>query len=272
MNRLLELSKIFTFVLALILIVTFAGCDASTSTNGTNNTQSTEASSKTTSVCNHTYVEATCENAKKCTLCGETFGNALGHSYSNATCTEAKKCSRCGATSDSALEHDWVNATCQTPKKCTRCGVTEGSKAQHNMNNQGMCSSCGKDVFSQFVKENFSIRLIVPSIGASDNYYCEVEFVNHTGYNITLNSHVFANGKGCSNLKASNYILETDYSIKIPFYRAYSSIVVGQSTPQKYRDMYLDNNSTATTSIEINGRHANVRFGANGTINIENTY
>ncbi len=258
MRKFSRLSTMFLLIVLVISVSTFTGCDVSTSKVDTNNTQETEVSSKNTSVNNTQETEVSSKNTSVC-----------NHSYAEATCTEAKKCSRCGTTNGSALGHKWSNATCQTPKKCARCGITEGNKAQHNMNNQGVCSSCGKDVFSQFVKENVSIQLIVPSVGASDNYYCEVKFINHTGYNITLNSYVYANGKGCVNLDAGDYTLETDYSVKISFYR---SVVPANRWDEKYKDMYLDNNSTATTSIEINGRHANIRFGINGTIDIENTY
>lgn len=178
------------------------------------------------------------------------------HDYSEATCTQASRCS-CGATNGAPLGHKWKSATCLTPKTCTLCGITEGNKAEHNMNGQGVCSSCGQDVFLEFVKEKVSLNLIVPSVGASDNYYCEVKFVNHTGYNMTLTSFVTANGKTCDNLQANGYTLENDYSVKLSFKR-------------NYRDIYLDNNSTATTGIRVNGRQAVIKFGTNGIIDVGN--
>ncbi len=268
MKKISKFSKAVVNIVTLILIFNLAGCDVSTSTKSTNNTQKTETTSKTASVCNHTYAEATCEIAKKCTLCGKISGSALGHSYSSATCTEAKKCTRCGTTNGSALGHDWTKATCQAPKKCTRCSITEGNNAEHSMNAQGVCNSCGKDVFLQFVKEKVSAQLIVPSAGASDNYYCEVKFINHTGYDIALNSHVYANGKACVNLDASDYTLETDYSVKISFYR---SIILEDRWDDKYKDMYLDNSSTAETTIKVNGRSVAIKFGTNGIVNVGNT-
>lgn len=188
------------------------------------------------------------------------------HSYSSATCTEPAKCS-CGVTNGNALGHKWKNATCQTPKSCTVCGVKEGNKSKHSMNGQGVCNTCGKDVFLEFVKENVSLNLIVPSVGASNNYYCEVKFVNHTGYNMTLSRFVTANGKMCDNSQAKDYTLETDYSVKISFYRA---TIAEDRWEDKYKDMYLDNNSTATTSIKVNGRQAVIKFGTNGIIDVGN--
>ncbi len=64
------------------------------------------------------------------------------HSYSEATCTEAKRCS-CGATEGTALGHDWKDATCSAPKTCKNCGINEGSVIEHNFLN-GKCSYCSK--------------------------------------------------------------------------------------------------------------------------------
>lgn len=74
----------------------------------------------------HTWQEATCLNAKVCTECGETEGNALGHNWIDATCTTAKYCQRCGETEGVALGHQWTEATLTAPKTCTRCQITEG--------------------------------------------------------------------------------------------------------------------------------------------------
>ena len=39
--------------------------------------------------CEHTFQEATCTQAKTCTRCGATEGEALGHTFQDATCTQA---------------------------------------------------------------------------------------------------------------------------------------------------------------------------------------
>lgn len=64
------------------------------------------------------------------------------HSYSDATCTEAKKCS-CGATEGTAIGHNWKDATCINPRTCINCGKNEGSVIEHDFAN-GKCSYCGK--------------------------------------------------------------------------------------------------------------------------------
>lgn len=84
--------------------------------------------------CQHEWKEATCTEAKTCTKCGETEGEALGHKWTEATCTKAKECSRCGEESGEPLGHDvkeWKEesaSTCSEAGKevgtCTRCGET----------------------------------------------------------------------------------------------------------------------------------------------------
>lgn len=51
-----------------------------------------------------------------------------GHKWIDATCTEAKTCSVCGKTEGEPLGHDWIESTpnYQQSKTCSRCGETEG--------------------------------------------------------------------------------------------------------------------------------------------------
>lgn len=74
--------------------------------------------------CKHTFADATCIEAKTCTKCGETVGEALGHSWNDATCTEAKTCSNCGETEGKKLGHNYEGQTCTTEGTCTACGDT----------------------------------------------------------------------------------------------------------------------------------------------------
>lgn len=67
--------------------------------------------------------------------------NSHKHTYSQATCTEAAKCS-CGATSGKAAGHKWQAATCKAPKTCSVCKATEGSKGAHSYKD-GKCTVCG---------------------------------------------------------------------------------------------------------------------------------
>lgn len=49
-----------------------------------------------------------------------------GHSWVDATCEVAKTCSVCGEAEGEALGHSWLDANYQAPKSCTVCGTTEG--------------------------------------------------------------------------------------------------------------------------------------------------
>ena len=74
----------------------------------------------------HDFSSATCTAASTCKICGITRGRPLGHDFSKATCTEAKVCRDCGITEGKALGHDWADATFSTPQTCRRCHITTG--------------------------------------------------------------------------------------------------------------------------------------------------
>ena len=72
------------------------------------------------------WLDADCEHAKRCALCGKSDGSPLGHQWQSATCTEPKYCRRCGKTEGEPLGHKYKPATMTTPKTCTVCGATSG--------------------------------------------------------------------------------------------------------------------------------------------------
>lgn len=74
----------------------------------------------------HTFAEATCKSAKKCTICGYTEGKALGHNYKSADCKSEKTCSRCGFKSGEKGDHTYSNFV------CTKCGVVDASGIKIN--------------------------------------------------------------------------------------------------------------------------------------------
>lgn len=51
----------------------------------------------------HVWVDATCEKAKYCEICGETDGEPLSHVWVDATYTDPKTCSLCGSTEGEPL-------------------------------------------------------------------------------------------------------------------------------------------------------------------------
>ena len=168
--------------------------------------------------------------------------------------------------------HTWTPATCQAPMTCTKCGATQGSVGSCKDNGNGICAYCGKDLFLENVKAGLTMQLIVPSAGASDNYYFKVNVVNHTGSTIYLSCFASANGKLCDNYDAKDYALDNDYSIAVPYYN--NSIEYKSATNRwsdykaKYATMYLDNSSVGNTTVKINGKTVHVKYGTSGIIKV----
>lgn len=54
--------------------------------------------------CEHEWVDATCEEAKHCSKCGETEGEALPHTLMEATYHDAPTCTVCGAVEGEPLQ------------------------------------------------------------------------------------------------------------------------------------------------------------------------
>ena len=48
--------------------------------------------------------------------------------------------------------------------------------------------------------------------------------------------------------------------------KAYRSIIPEDRFEEKYRDMYLDNNSTANSSVYVNGQLLHMKFDVNGNV------
>ena len=95
---------------------------------------STEDSSSVEEIektCEHSWKDATCTVAKKCTLCGETEGESLGHEWQEVTCEAPQKCSRCGATSGFHKGHSGGVATCSKKAVCDSCGQEYGFTLEH---------------------------------------------------------------------------------------------------------------------------------------------
>lgn len=72
----------------------------------------------------HTWVEATCDTARTCSVCGATEGEALGHAWVEATCVAARTCSVCDATDGEALGHNFADGI------CTLCGTADPNEEQ----------------------------------------------------------------------------------------------------------------------------------------------
>lgn len=214
-------------------------------------------------VCNHTYSEATCTQAKICTKCGDISGLPLGHSWRAATCTQAKTCNKCGKTEGLPLGHSWKAATCKAPKTCTRCNKTQGEASDHIDNGAGICRFCGEDIILLQFKKQVIVKLIIPTVG-SLNGYCQTEFQNRTDENFSVWIFVFANGKGCDNyLSDSDLIVKSGYKSVMSYYRA---PLASERYSSKYIDMYLDKSSEAWTTATWKGKEIYIKYNVNGIV------
>lgn len=111
--------------------------------------------------------------------CKKETTKGCEHAFQEATCTQAKTCSKCGATEGEALGHTFQKATCQAPKTCSRCGVTEGVALQHNyvLNAQGnyFCTICKKHIVDILGKNYFLNKF-------SEMDGCQYERVNFCSF------------------------------------------------------------------------------------------
>ncbi len=225
---------------------------------------------KTCKVCNekngdaigHDWEAATCTTPKTCTVCKDTEGNALGHVWAAATCTEPKTCSVCSETNGSANGHNWVDATCQSPKTCSACNETEGSVENHQDSGNGLCSYCKQDMLLIELQNGFNVQLIIPTVGGL-NGYATAKYTNQTKYSISVdNTFLSANGKLLYNSSAK-FTLEPGYYATVTYFRA---IIASQRYDDKYKDLYLDNNSLAHISFQVSEKTVFVKFGVNGPV------
>lgn len=158
--------RVFTFVLALMLIVPLCACkkpaSENPSANGTgettgNQTESTGPSGNpSTTPTASSSADETTPTTPSGTTATEPSGTSAteppettapvpttcSHNFSGATCTAPKTCAKCGATEGSAIGHNWKDATCAAPKTCTVCGATEGGKGDHTYTAD--CAICGQ--------------------------------------------------------------------------------------------------------------------------------
>lgn len=111
--------------------------------------------------------------------CKKETTKGCEHAFQEATCTQAKTCSKCGATEGEALGHTFQKATCQAPKTCSRCGVTGGVALQHNyvLNAQGnyFCTICKKHIVDILGKNYFLNKF-------SEMDGCKYEKVNYCSF------------------------------------------------------------------------------------------
>lgn len=86
------------------------------------------------------WIDATCQQAKHCSICGVEEGKKLEHDWEPATCTKPKTCKLCGATEGKPIDHtpgdwtdkpDYVKGTVTSTKSCQVCGAALDTKTSN---------------------------------------------------------------------------------------------------------------------------------------------
>ena len=218
------MKKIISIILVLVtLVVVMTSCslDFENTMNSTNSaysegTPTTNANGTsyipivtthlpTTAIHVHAYKNATCENPKTCTLCGEMVGGPLGHIWSIATCTSPKTCDTCKKTEGTALGHAWRTATCTSPKTCDTCKKTEGTALGHvwcaaTCTSPRTCDTC-KKTEGTALKHTYSDGKC-SVCGAKDSSVSEVKMV----WIPTNGGKKYHSKRTCSNMIDPEYV------------------------------------------------------------------
>ena len=159
----------------------------------------------------HTWVDATCTDAKYCSVCKVKDGNALGHNYKGvvtaptctaegyttytcqrckhsyvdnkvsakghswvaATCTDAKYCSVCKVTEGNALGHTWVDATCTDAKYCSVCKVTEGNALGHDHKGVVTAPGCTTEGYTTYTCSRCGDSYVGNKVSAKGHTWAE---------------------------------------------------------------------------------------------------
>lgn len=77
------------------------------------------------------------ESVEETAETSEGTAEECAHEWVDATCQEPKHCSKCGETEGTPLDHVWAEATFAAPKTCTLCGETEGERTQSYFEEHG---------------------------------------------------------------------------------------------------------------------------------------
>lgn len=115
-----KITRILAIVMAIAMAFSLTACGGNTDAPEVTDAPTEAPTTEPVNVCEtngHAWVDATCDVAKTCSVCGETVGEALGHSWIDATYDAPKTCETCGATEGEALvtyfaEHGLMEKLC----------------------------------------------------------------------------------------------------------------------------------------------------------------
>ena len=261
------MKKAVSFILALVLCLSMCSCGRDTLSSDVGNIEKPTASQHT-----HDWKAANCTKPKTCLTCGETEGNTKAHEYKAentvaANCTSegyaVYACAYCGDkyTEDLAkTEHNYSDATCSSPMTCKDCGTTSGLKLDHMDNGSGCCKYCSKNMIIAKYEGKLYGKLIISSVGTKNAYFT-LQIINQTGHTVYLSSFATGNGKLCYNSGLKGYELPSGYKVNADYYRGYTA---SDRFNDKYYDMYLDANSWAYTTLEVDGTTIFLKVNAAG--------
>lgn len=84
------MKKISTILLAIFLLLIIYSCSTTDSSNSDNNAANDNTNIES-SLCDHVWIDASCTEPQKCSLCNKTSGTALGHTTSTGICSRCNK-------------------------------------------------------------------------------------------------------------------------------------------------------------------------------------
>lgn len=172
------IKKNLILILFIVLLLSISGCKNKKCKEHIDSNQDNICDKcKAELECKHNWLEATCDEPKKCSICKITEGSKLNHRWVEATYTTPKTCSVCDITEGEPLkcvdhldensdqlcdncgaavapnippcEHNWIPATYTTPKTCSICGEIEGDPIYHEHkddNEDNICEVCEQTI------------------------------------------------------------------------------------------------------------------------------
>lgn len=99
------MKRFLVLFFAACIMISFAACNDSSTSSSNNSTNNNQSANNTNKGCDHNYDAATCTEASKCRICGQTSGTPLDHRYSNGYCV------RCDAKDPNYVEYGTVSGT-----------------------------------------------------------------------------------------------------------------------------------------------------------------
>lgn len=176
------------------------------------------------------------------------------HEWVDATCQEPKHCSKCGETEGTTLDHAWTEATFAAPKTCTLCGETEGERTQSYFEEHGVDVpdapvSCTVDGLIYNGDNPQEYQKVVDSVWEQTDYYTEP--TEEDGYQL-VHLELIRTVPLDYDVQQDVWYASTDWSAGV--YDWYT----GQMLPA--RNIIGDGDFEYVTTLEIDGARYDVSY------------